>query len=117
MTRVLHAQIDLLGLENKPEHVQLVRRVLELEADHDAPLGKPLDVDAPADVPHEQAHVQVLARHLLLDPAATPDPHLRDDRPQLLTRFREAVLGVIAVLGGAANHDPGVLQLLQPLGK
>ena len=76
-----------------------------------------LDLDAALHVPHQQPRVELVARELAAHPALTPGAEPHDDRPQLLARRRQVVLGPAPVGAPATLDHAGGLELAQPLGE
>src|SRR4030095_11328513 len=64
-----------------------------------------------------QAGVQVTSLDLCAGPSLAPLAEALDDRPQLLTCFREVVFAPAAARPRHAPHDTGVLELLETFGE
>ena len=69
------------------------------------------------DVPHEQARVHVTAVDLCAGPSLAPLAEALDDRPQLLTGFREVIFAPATTRPRHTPHDAGVLELLETFGE
>ena len=67
----------------------------EIEAQDDAPIGQPLDVEAPAHVPGENPRIERVALHRR-GPALPPVAELHDDLPELRARLGQAVFAASA---------------------
>jgi hypothetical protein len=83
---------------------------------HDDPFWRELRaVDVAPDVPHEQARVHVPRSDVTASPPLSPDPHLLDDREELLAGRGEQVLHGLPATGGDPLDHPDPLECLGPL--
>lgn len=109
------AQIRLGPVKDQPPGAFALRRVPETEADHDAPVGQPVDVDVAAHVPHQERGVGILRGDLSPHPPLAPHPHQLYPGPEFLAGLGEAVLVSPAVRTRPPLDDAVSLEGLEPL--
>ena len=89
----------------------------EIELDDHAPVRQAVGVHAPADVPHQEACVEVVGADLAPSPALAPLAEPLDHRAELLPGGRQEVLAPAPLRPRRAPDDSGVLELRQSLGE
>ena len=113
--RVVAAQVGAALVDHQPPAALAGPGVGEAEVDHDrAVLRKLVELDEAADVPHQEADVELAALEPAADPARAPVAEGHHDRAQLLAGAGEVVLGAGAAAGDALD-DADLLELAQPL--
>src|SRR5688572_4110823 len=116
MVRIVAAEVRASVLDHEPPLPLALARIGETEVDdHAAGAWELLQAHEAADVPHEEAGVQLRALQAAPDPARAPVPEREHDRAQLLRGRRRVVLD--ACIDLPPLDDPHLLQLLQPRGE
>ena len=79
--------------------------------DHGAAGGQCVGLDGGSHPPHEEPGVWCLLEDRASQPALAPDADLSEDRPELLPRRSQDVLGALTLGARPALHEPGTLEL------
>jgi hypothetical protein len=92
---IAETEFDVGALEHKPEGLLLSKPegprpcVVEVEACHDAPVRKLVDIDTVPEEPHQKPRVEVLGPKLVRRPFVAPRAERDDDRSQLFPCRRQ----------------------------